>query len=83
MMKLTFKLGGASLSPANARPTQIAVVKQCQTGSMQGTALNVRSNRGDVISPILSGAGLAHAMRKCKAKLFDHGALLGRDHFML
>ena len=35
---------------------------------------------GDVISPILFNAGLEHAMRKWKAKLFHHGVQLGHGN---
>ena len=36
--------------------------------------------QGDVISPVLFHAGLEHAMRKWKAKLFHHGVQLGHGN---
>ena len=44
------------------------------------TAVRFPVKQGDVISPILFNAGLQHAMRKWKAKLFHHGVQLGHGN---
>ena len=51
-----------------------------QTGSVHGSerfTIERAVKQGDVSSPILFNAGLEHAMRKWKAKLFHHGEQLG------
>ena len=54
-----------------------------QTGSVhgcEGLTIERGVKHGDVISPILFNAGLEHAMRKWKAKLFHHGVQLGHGN---